>query len=715
MQPPVPEQTRRTETLMTLSIHRRAARIVVMLAGLILATPLAAAPVATENARAELVAAVAQLAPGEPFQVALKLTPREHWHTYWRNPGDSGLATSLEWTLPTGFKAGDIEWPAPKALPFGPLTNYGYDAEHWLLVTVTPPSDLRDGQVTLKARADWLVCEEICIPEGADLELTLPVGKEAVRDPLHTAGFKAARGALPTPFPGTAQFRIENKTLALRLTGTGSGAMRFFPLSDTLINNSAKQVESENGDARLLAVPLGGGKPDGTVDGVLRVGDKAYEVSAEAGSFPMPVAAVIGAGTTASGGAAGIPQPPLWQAMLFAFLGGILLNLMPCVFPVLSLKALAVVKASGLTLREKRVEGALYTAGVMASFLLLAGALLAFRASGAAVGWGFQLQSPEVVAVLAVILFAVGLSLAGYFELAGSFTGLGQGLVDRGGAVGAFATGVLATIVATPCTAPFMASALGAALVLPPVQSLLIFAALGFGLAFPMLLISEVPAIGRLLPRPGPWMDRFRQFLAFPVFATVVWLVTVLGQQAGITAVAALLGILVLVTFAIWLWQIAAVSRGFGKAFSRVMAAAALAACVWLVWIAGEQDGPMAAADGGVLAAEPFDQSKLDGYRAAGDPVFVNLTAAWCITCLANERVALSTDKVAARFRDGGIRYMKGDWTRRDPKITEILTNYGRSGVPLYLYFAPGRAQAVVLPQLLTPDIVLDAIDQAEG
>lgn len=709
---------------MRLSLLRTAGRVAAVFAGLLLSgwlpvAPLSAAPVRTENAQAELVADVAQIAPGERFLVALKLTPREHWHTYWRNPGDSGLATSLEWSLPASFQTGEIEWPAPKALPFGPLTNYGYDTEHWLLVTVTPPADLPYGNVTLKARADWLVCEEICIPEGADLELTLPVGKDAVRDPLHTAGFRKAREAMPLVFTGTAQFRAEGKRIALRLTGAGEGALRFFPLSDTLINNSAAQVETADGAARILSMTLGAGKPGASVDGVLRVGDKAYGVSASPGSFAAPSAAVPPAEAPGGAGGGGVttapPQTSVWQAMLLAFVGGILLNLMPCVFPVLSLKALAVVKASGLSLREKRMEGLLYTAGVMASFLALAGALLAFRAGGAAVGWGFQLQSPEVVAVLAVILFAVGLSLAGYFELGGSFTGLGQGLVDRGGALGAFATGVLATIVATPCTAPFMASALGVALVLPPVQALAIFAALGFGLAFPMLLISEVPAIGRLLPRPGPWMDRFRQFLAFPVFATVIWLVAVLGQQAGIPAVAALLGILVLVVFAIWCWRIARGAHGFGKGLSHAAAAAALMASVWLVWYAGQQDAPSSAAGGGVLAAEPFDQSKLDGYRAAGEPVFVNMTAAWCITCLANERVALSTDQVAAEFRSRGIRYLKGDWTRRDPKITKILTDYGRSGVPLYLYFAPGRAQAVVLPQLLTPDIVLDAIGQAEG
>ncbi len=704
-----------TVSLRTLPVLRWFAALLV---AAVVAAPASAAPVKTENAQAELVADVAAVAPGQPFHVALKLTPREHWHTYWRNPGDSGLATSLEWTLPPGFQAGEIEWPAPKALPFGPLTNYGYDAEHWLLVPVTPPKDLPAGEVTLKARADWLVCEEICIPEGADLQLVLPVAAEAVRDPYQTAGFRKAREAMPETFEGTAGFNVQGKTLALRFTGTGPGDLRFFPYGDTLIDNSARQAETADGDARVLAMPLGIGKPEATVDGVLRVGDRAYAVSAESGAFAVPA---VAAGTAAPGGTGagsapgGAAPPSVWQAVLFAFLGGILLNLMPCVFPVLSLKALAVVKASGLSLREKRMEGWLYTAGVMVSFLALAGALLAFRAGGAAVGWGFQLQSPEVVAVLAVILFAVGLSLSGYFELAGGFTGLGQGLVDRGGALGAFATGVLATVVATPCTAPFMASALGAALLLPPSISLLIFAALGFGLAFPMLLISEVPAIGRLLPRPGPWMDRFRQFLAFPVYATVIWLVTVLGQQAGIAAVAALLAILMLVVFAIWLWRIARAARGTGRVLGQAVAVAALALCGWLVWFAGEQEAPASALDAGVLATEPYDPARLQAYRDAGEPVFVNFTAAWCITCLANERVALSTDAVAEKFRGSGIRYMKGDWTRRDPKITEILTAYGRSGVPLYLYFAPGRAQAVVLPQLLTPDIVLDAIGQAEG
>ncbi|MEN3953444.1 protein-disulfide reductase DsbD domain-containing protein [Iodidimonas sp. SYSU 1G8] len=682
-----------------------------------LALPVRAAPVKTENATAELVADVAAIAPGEAFQVALKLTPRKGWHTYWRNPGDSGMATTIEWSLPAGFTTGDIQWPAPHAMPYGPLTNYGYGEQHWLLVTVTPPADLAPGDVMLKARADWLVCEDICIPEGADLTLALKAAPASVRDPFQTGGFKTARQALPVPFAGKADFRVDGKTLALRLEGAEIGGdARFFPFHDTLIQNSATQQVSDAADgARLLLVPMGSGKVADTVDGVLTAGGKAYEISAERGDFQVPPLAASGGTNSTAGGPSDASPLPVWQAVLFAFAGGILLNLMPCVFPVLSLKALAVVKASGLSLREKRMEGLLYTAGVMVSFLALAGALLAFRAGGAAVGWGFQLQSPEVVAVLAVILFAVGLSLAGYFELAGSFTGLGQGLVDRGGALGAFSTGVLATIVATPCTAPFMASALGAALLLPPLSSLLIFAALGFGLAFPMLLISEVPAIGRLLPRPGPWMDKFRQFLAFPVFATVLWLATVLGQQAGVHAVAALLAIFLLLTFAIWLWRIGRGAHGIGRALGHGLAVAALIACGWLVWFAGNQSAPASAVGGEALAAERFDPAKLAEYRNAGEPVFVNFTAAWCITCLANERVALSTEAVANRFREDKVRYMKGDWTLRDPEITKTLAAYGRSGVPLYLYFAPGSADAIVLPQLLTPDIVLREMNRAEG
>jgi thiol:disulfide interchange protein DsbD len=548
-----------------------------------------------------------------------------------------------------------------------------------------------------------------------------------VRDPSQTAGFRAARDALPEPYPGSAVYQAGEGVLAVKLGGTAlRDPVRFFPYSETLIRNEAEQSIGRDGEATTIGVPMGSGDASGIVSGVVTAGDEAYEIEAEPGAVEPPAgiaggdpsgdgAAGSGAGSgTGPGTGAVLEAPGLLQAMVLAFLGGILLNLMPCVFPVLSLKALAVVKASGLTLREKRVEGLLYAAGIIVSFLVLAGALLAFRAGGAAVGWGFQLQSPEFVALLAVVLFAVGLSLSGYFELAGSFTGLGQGLVDRGGAAGAFATGVLATIVATPCTAPFMATALGAALLLPPTGALLVFFALGLGLAFPMLLISEVPAVGRLLPKPGPWMNRFRQFLAFPIYATVIWLAVVLGQQAGIHAVAMLLAVLLLVVFAIWAWTLGGGARAAGKALGRGLALVALGISAWLVVSTGGMEPAARPADGGPIAAEPFDPATLAAYRGEGAPVFVNFTAAWCITCLANERVALSTDAVADRFRDGDVRYLKGDWTRRDPVITETLAAYGRSGVPLYLYFAPGSDDAVVLPQLLTPEIVIEAMDEAD-
>ncbi|MBI1181555.1 MAG: thiol:disulfide interchange protein [Alphaproteobacteria bacterium] len=687
------------------------------------AGPASAVPVQTPHTTAELVAADAAIAPGKPFQAAVKITPMKGWHTYWRNPGDSGMATTLDWSLPDGFSVGDIAWPAPEVMPYGPLINYGYDGEHWLLVTITPPESLKASSVTIRVRADWLVCEDICIPEGADLTLDLPVAGAPVRDPRQTSGFRKARAAVPAPFPGKAAFHVENGVLGLRLTGAPVGeSPRFFPYDETLIRYEAPQTARPSGDGVVLAVPMGGGKTGDTVSGVIEGGGHAWEIKAVPGDFAVPAVAAQtpkpGGGSAASappGSAQAAGSLPVWKAALFAFVGGILLNLMPCVFPVLSLKALAVVKASGLSLRQKRTEGLLYAAGVVLSFLVLAGALLAFRAGGAAVGWGFQLQSPEMVALLAAILFTVGLSLSGYFELAGSFTGLGQGLIDRGGALGAFATGVLATVVATPCTAPFMATALGAAMLLPPAGALAIFLALGLGLAFPMLLISEIPAIGRLLPRPGPWMERFRQFLAFPVFATAVWLVTVLGQQAGIEAVAALLAVLLLIVFALWLWQVGGGAGGPGRAVARTLAVLALVAAGWLVWSTGAPGPAGGTTAGDAVAAEPFDPQTLASYRAAGDPVFVNFTAAWCITCLANERVALSSAAVAHRFREGAVKYLKGDWTRRDPEITRTLAAYGRSGVPLYLYFAPGSDEAVVLPQLLTPETVIGAMDKADA
>ncbi len=682
------------------------ALFLIALAHVFASAPSHAAPVRTENTTVELVSEARFAAPGSTFWTALKVTPRPGWHTYWRNPGDSGMPTTIEWTLPNGARAGEISWPAPHAVPYGPLMNYGFGEEHWLLVPVTVPSDARSGTVLeLEARADWLVCDDICIPEGADLSLTVPIDVNGTTDPAQASGFEQARAATPVSFEGDAVFQADESNIALKFPSISSDDTRFFPYQESLIRNNADQPAVGEAGALYLKMVRATAEPVEAIDGVLVAGDKAYEVALAPGAVTFPAAAQAPLNRAAVS---------LWHALALALLGGVLLNLMPCVFPVLSLKALSVVSASGLSLREKRLEGVSYTAGVIVSFLAIAAALLVIRAGGEAVGWGFQLQSPLIIALLAMLLFAVGLSLSGMFELGGRFTGLGQGLVDRGGNTGAFFTGILATIVATPCTAPFMATALGFAMTQSAGIALAVFLALGVGLALPMLLISEIPALGRMLPKPGAWMETFRQFLAFPIYGTVIWLIWVLGQQTGMNGVAALLAALMLIPLTVWLWQKRRDSAGTPRALATLVAGIAVIGMVSLVLWSDDQQAAPATAQASGIPYEPFSPDALATHRAEGTPVFVNFTAAWCITCLANEQVALTSQDVADYFGENGIVYMKGDWTRRDPVITETLAMYGRSGVPLYLYYPSGSDRVVVLPQLLTPGIVLTELTAAD-
>lgn len=694
--------------------------VMLALAGI---TPALAAsgPVETGNTTAELVSEAAAAAPGEPFTVALKLTPRDGWHTYWRNPGDSGLPTTIEWTLPEGATAGDIQWPVPHAVPYGPLMNYGYKDAHYLMVDITAPADWPVGQpIPLQARADWLVCEEVCIPEGTDLSIEVPVRDGAMRDPRQSAGFRAARADLPVPLEGAAEYRLEEGVIVLRLADKTAGDLRFFPYTETLISNPAPQTVLTDADAAYVLAQLAKADAAGEIAGVVTFEDngryRGVAIAARPADFALPadVAASSTSGGTLSGtGSRFTSDIGIVQALLFAFLGGMILNLMPCVFPILSLKALSLVSGAQASGQERRTEGLAYTAGVVLSFLVIAGALLAFRAGGEAIGWGFQLQSPVFIAVLAILLFAVGLNLSGFYEISGRFAGIGEGLTAKKGSSGAFFTGVLATVVATPCTAPFMAPALGFALTQPVVSALGIFAALGLGLAFPFLLLTLVPALGRMLPKPGPWMERFKQFLAFPIYGTAIWLIWVLGQQAGMNAVAAVLIAVMLVPFVIWVWRS---FTGAGQWVGRAAGVLAIVTGIWLVAFAGDQNNaaPSGAASTADMNYEAFDPALVAQYREEGYPVFVNFTAAWCITCLANERVALSVDSVKDHFQDEGIKYLKGDWTNRDPVITETLTAFGYSGVPLYLYYPRGAAEPIVLPQLLTPDVVLRELKAAD-
>jgi len=684
----------------------------------LLAAPLlalAAPPqAATEHVQARLVSSQSTVAPGQRFTVALEQNIKSHWHTYWINPGDSGQATSIDWM---GAEAGPIQWPTPTVQPIGPLVNYGYEGRAALLVELTVPADAKAGsRFKPTAEVRWLVCKDVCIPEQVSLGLDLPVvgSAAAAKAGDDAAQIEEWRGLIPKP----ANFAVQIKPApqGVRLSGPTPGVTKAYFFADTwgAVTHSAPQALKSEGGGWALDVPAGeepvaAGKP---LSGVLVLttgaGDQAWALSAPmpegAGKGPGPADLSAPAAGTAPAAATPAPESDLGllPALALALLGGLILNLMPCVFPVLSIKALALVNKG-----NHKAEGLAYTAGVLASFVALAAVLIALRAGGQQVGWGFQFHSPVFVLVVAYLLFLVGLSLSGFFEIGGRITGIGSGLAARDGLAGSFFTGVLAAVVATPCTAPFMGAALAFALSQPAAVMVAVFLALGLGLALPFLVLAFWPAAQRWLPRPGAWMDKFKQFLAFPMYAAVVWLLWVLAQQAGPDGVALALGGLVLMAFGLW-WRNASGASALGTGAAVVSIVMALGVATWIkpvsadVRTAGE-------------STEAFSSERLAELRGQNKPVFVNLTAAWCISCLVNERVALSRPEVHEAFAKAGVVYLKGDWTREDPKITAVLKAHGRSGVPLYLYYAPGAAEAQVLPQILTPGLVVEAVSSSSS
>jgi thiol:disulfide interchange protein len=681
------------------------------------------------NVQVDLVAEQARIAPGQTFTVALRQRIKPDWHTYWVNPGDSGTATAIEWTLPPGMKAGEIQWPAPSRIPYGPLVNYGYDDEAVLLVDLTAPADLKPGDTAkLVGDVQLLVCKDICIPEDASVSLTLPVDTKPQANDAAVSLFTAARAKLPSKSPFAARIAQHGDDVRIAVDTGDARQLRditFFPLQPERINNAAPQkVHTGANGITIETKRAEGAKPDAAaLDGVLTFRDEstgkdaplqAIQITAQPGTVP----AIAGGG----GAATGAGTIGLGEALLFALLGGLILNLMPCVFPVLSMKALALARGAYGDAAHRRADALAYTAGVLATFTVIAGVLLALRAGGAEIGWGFQLQSPLVVTALAYLLFAVGLVLSGVVTIGGGLAGMGSSLAARGGLVGSFFTGALATLVATPCTAPFMAAALGFALVQPAPLALAVFEALGLGLALPYLLLGFAPALARALPKPGAWMERFRQFLAFPVYATVVWLVFVLQAQTGPFAATSVLGGLVLIGFAAWAWDTAKLAGSRGRVVGATAAVVALVCALLLVRsvddaaVAAPAAGtaPAAAAAGGsdAIKWQAFSQARLDQLLAEGKPVFLDFTAAWCITCKVNETVALTED-VARTMEAKGVVALRGDWTRRDAEITRVLQAHGRAGVPLYLYYPAGSRVPRVLPQILTADSVRSVLEES--
>ncbi|QHI97876.1 DUF255 domain-containing protein [Xylophilus rhododendri] len=689
----------------------------------------APASITTPHVQAELVAHAPEgVVAGGQFQAGLRITHQPHWHTYWLNPGDSGLATQLAWSLPDGLAAGPVAWPLPQRIPVGPLANYGYENTVLLPVTVqvAPGFAAAPGQtsVRLSLHAQWLVCQQECVPEEGDFSLELPMHSATAAD---GADFAAAQAAQPRALASGLTATVDGNSL--KLDGTGlppalqGRTLELFPETPEITAPAAPLQQRWSGEHWTAEAALAAQRSESPA--LLPVVIAATDAAGQrqgwriempvAGPWPtaakpVPVSAALQSALADNAAAAPVaaqaaPMATWLAALGAALLGGLLLNLMPCVFPVLAVKLLGFAR-HGAAPRQQRIAGLAYASGVVLSFLVLGALVLGLRAAGEQLGWGFQLQSPVVVAALAALFTVLGLNLAGVFEF-GMWAPRGlAGMALRHPAADAFLSGVLAVAIASPCTAPFMGASLGLALGLPTAQALPVFAALGLGMALPYLGAAWVPAVARLLPRPGAWMDMFRRLMAFPMFATVAWLVWVLGQQSGIDGAGALL--LLLVAGSACLWALAL--RGRARAW---LGGATALLLIGLLTAVGPRAvsalPPQQAAADAAARWQPWSEDKVRSLLAEGRPVFVDFTASWCVTCQVNERSTLADDGVLQALDGKRVALLRADWTRQDPAITRALRALGRSGVPVYVLHAPGRPPQV-LTELLSRDEVKAAL-----
>jgi thiol:disulfide interchange protein DsbD len=652
----------------------------------------------------------ASVIPGVPLTLGLEFRLTEPWHVYWTNPGDSGEAPSVRWSLPAGFTAGPLLFPVPEAIRTGPILDYGYSRHVLLATDVDTPTALRTGsQVELSADVRWLACRaEECIPGEARLVKVLKVETAQAPRLAETAElFAAARQRLPRPWPSELDASASRSSIAVTLKGLvapdGPATVEFFPLERGTVTGEAAQATWLGGSG--LRVEL--------------VMDASFTRSAQRVSGLVVVSQpdrrhgylVDAVARAAAGGLS------LGLALVLALAGGVILNLMPCVFPVLSLKVLSFVEQAGSDPHRVRRHGWAFTAGVLASFWVLAGVLLALRGAGESLGWGFQLQSPVFLAALCATLMLFALSLGGVFEIGLSLTAINSTRTESvHGYQTSFWTGALATIVATPCTAPFMGSALGFALTQPAAVGLLVFTALGFGMALPYLILSYAPRLLAALPRPGAWMETFRQLMAFPLYATVLWLLHVFSRQTGEEAVWRLMAALLLLGMAAWAWGVAQRHPRESRTLRRVAPLLAGFALVFAAMALRSPATTAGVAHEAVASAfwEPWSPERVAKLRAEGKPVFVNFTAEWCLSCQVNERVVFATDAVRELFRNYGVVALEADWTNEDARIAETLAGFGRDGVPLYVFYPPGVAEPVVLPQVPTQASLRDAFARSK-
>jgi len=660
-------------------------------------------PVDTGKVTASLVSSHDVVPPGGKFHIALRTVLDDHWHTYWRNPGDSGEPVYIEWTLPDGMTKGEIAWPLPQTLATGPIINYGFEGAPLFPVEFTVPETAKLGSVVMvDADFYYLVCKDVCIPEQGKASLPIKIGPGEI-DARWQSEIKAALTATPKAGEITGGIKKSDGNVIIGLEGFApnddmSGAY-FFPYDQGVVGHSLPQTVragSQGIEISTGAEYLWDDSPPETLSGVFAFTQNGQRVGQE---VSLAVGQTVDVGLAQAKGApkAGVGGITLWTAIIGALIGGLILNLMPCVFPVISIKALSIAKSAHGERSAIKREAWLYTAGVIATFLLLTIMLLAFKAGGSEIGWGFQLQSPKVVAVLAVLLFVIGLNLLGLFEFGTGLQNTGSELSQKSGAAGSFFTGALAVIVATPCTAPMMAGAVGYALAAPAAVTVAVFMALAIGFALPFLLIAYVPGLLSKLPKPGPWMVRFKEILAFPMFAAAIWLVWVLSLQAGEDGVLYVLAAMLSAGFAIWCFKR---KNGLSKSLGAIAIIAAIALPVSIfpeqVNLAHETDA--------------WSASRVSELQAEGRPIFVDFTAAWCVTCKVNEKVVLDQERTKKLFQETNTAFLIADWTNKNDVIAQELATYGRAGVPLYLVYHQNSVKPVILPQVLTYDVIKEAI-----
>jgi thiol:disulfide interchange protein len=688
-------------------------------------TPVLSQPVTTDNAEVELISENQSIQPGETFWIGIRMDLRDGWYVYYRNPGDSGMPLMVEWMHDKEFNIGEIQWPYPVWIDAGGgLSSYGYYGDVLFMMEATAPDDLVPGQeYTLRAEADWLICEKICIPEYADLELTLSVtDQDSEYNEEWLSAFADTRSRLPVKldyWEAEAKFDGNKATLTLSTNAfdlPGYKEIIYFAKKEAEIENSAAQPFSVEGNTITMELQKSGYK----TDEFNRLWGLVYNPEGwdEAGTIKAMIVDTGVDNNSAEIGETGA-LPVLSQRFLiilgFAFIGGLILNLMPCVFPILSIKVMNFMQMSGHGASEVRKHGYVFGLGVILSFLLLAGLLLVLRATGQELGWGFQLQTPAFIAFMTFLMFGLGLSLMGVFEIGSSLINVAGKAGTGEGLRGSFFSGILATVLATPCTAPFMGTALGVAITLPATTALIIFAMLGTGMAAPYMLLSSFPALMKYLPKPGAWMETFKQVMAFPLFATAIWLIWVFGQQSGVDGLTRLLVGLLLLSIGVWIihrwqkFQISAKARVISRSFATlfILGGFLFSASTDEIRTGGETSS----VDSYGVEWETFSGETLQQHLEQGKNVYVDFTADWCITCHANKRLVFSSNRVKDRFEELGFIMVKADWTNRNPEITRALASFGRNGVPLNVIYSENLAEPMILPAVLTPGIVLDALD----